>query len=161
MVALNVRCYGSCCSSRQIGEFQAADLSGPSFISLLFHPGSGGGDREWVRQNGQAAREQEKGVSLGAPWFQPLRTHSPWPEALAPCSDHMGPFPWPASVWKGHLGLLGRPSAGWLMELLPSRPSWGRAKKEMGMFLGFRVPLGPRGRLRQAPLAGKVLTNSR
>ena len=145
---------GSCCSSRQIGEFQVAGIwAGP--LLFLFSStrgqevGTGVGQTEWTG----SPREQEKGVSLGAPWLQPLRTPSPWPEVLAPCSDHVGPFPWPAcsegSLWGSWGGL--QLDSWWSSPL--EAPGAG-PRRRWGCFL-FPGPLGAQGQIEAGSLQGR------
>lgn len=146
MVALNVRCYVAV--AVQADRLVNSRLQGSERALFYFSslpPRSGGdgvGQTEWT------------GSPLGGRKVQPGSTLVPatqnhmasaWPEALAPCSDHMGPFPGHACLEGSLAELLGRPSAGWLMELLPQAPG-GRAKKEMGIFSVSGSLGGPKGR---------------
>lgn len=151
MVALNVRCYVAV--AVQADRLVNSRLQGSERALFYFSslpPRVRRWGQEWVRQNGQAALESRRKESA---WEHPGSSHSEhivrgqrsWPLA----QTTWVPFPGPP-VWKGHFGAP-REAFSWMANgAPPSRPR-GQGQEGDGDVFCFRVPWGPRGRLRQAP----------
>lgn len=156
MVALNVRCYVAV--AVQADRLVNSRLQGSEPALFYFSslpPGVRRWGQEWVRQNGQAALVRA-GVAESA-WEHPGSSHS---EHIVRAARGPGPLLRPRGslslarlFGRVTLGLLGRPSAGWLMELLPEAPGAG-PRRRWGCFLP-PGPLGAQGQIETGSLQGR------